>query len=139
MGKARGSYRPLRFLVVITVVAISACFAFAQDTASNCSLPKAEISNISRPTGVLRADPNANETAGKKIASDAAVACRDLSDPAALVHVRMKISDNNIIVSGAIPTEADREQIIAIISANADGRAVFNRLEVVPIQMARKQ
>ena len=115
---------------------MSGCFCFAQNAASNCSAPTAEISNISRPTGVLRADPNANDTAGRKIASDAAQACPTLSDPAALRQVRMKISDNNIIVSGTVPTDVDEQQIIQIISANADGRTVFNRLEVIPFRIA---
>ena len=131
MGKARGL---LGSLVVLTVLAISSCFAVGQDSSSKCSAPSAEISNVSRPTGVLRADPNANDTAGKKIATDAAAVCRGLSDPTALGRVRMTISDNNIIITGTVPSEADEEQIIAIVINNADGRTVFNRLEVAPMQ-----
>ena len=51
----------------------------------------------------------------------------------------MKISDNNIILSGSVPTESDEQRLIAIVINNADGRTVFNRLEVVPMQIARRQ
>lgn len=138
MGKASGSSRSIHFLG-ITLLAFSSCLVFGQSSASSCSKPRTEISNVSRPTGVLRADPNANDTAGQKIATDTAMACRSLSDPSAFGLVHLKISDNNIILSGAVPTESDAEQLMAIVTANADGRTVFNRLEVVPLQMARKR
>lgn len=139
MGKASGFSRSLRFLVFLAFLAISSCFAFGQTSASSCSNITAEISNTSRPTGVLRADPEANETASQKIASDAAGACANLSQPSAFRQVRMKISDNNIILSGSVPTESDEQRLIAIVINNADGRTVFNRLEVVPMQIARRQ
>ena len=128
-----------RFLLVILFLALTSCFGSAQNTAAGCSLPTAEISNIARPTGVLRADPNANDTASQKIAADVARACVNLSSPAAAQHVRMQISDNHIIVIGAVPTAADGQQLVDIAVANADGRTVFNRLEVVPLQMARNR
>ncbi len=137
MGKARGFSRLLRFLVVVTFLAISS-FAVAQDATSKCSGPTTEISRVSRPTGVLRADPNANNTASQKIATDAAMACPNLSHPAALRQVHVKISDNNIIATGTVPTESDEQQFIAIVAANADGRTVFNRLEVVAPPMASR-
>ncbi len=99
----------------------------------------AEISHVSRPTGVLRADPNANDTASQKIATDSAAVCRSLSDPLAFGQVHVKISDNNIILTGTVPTESDEEQLIAIVSNNADGRTLFNRLEVAPLQMASRR
>ncbi len=93
-------------------------------------MPAAEISRVQRPTGVLRADPFANDTAQQKIAGDVARACLSLSSPTAARQVRLKIGDNNIIVSGAVPTESDAQQLLNIMAANADGRTVFNRLEV---------
>jgi len=131
--------RPLRSLITLAALAISTCFAFGQNAASTCSAPTTEVSNLSRPTGVLRADPNANNTASQKIATDTEQVCANLSSPAALRQVRMKISDNNIIVSGTVPTESDAEQLLAIVAANADGRTVFNRLEIVPPQMASRR
>ena len=136
MGKVRGLSR---FLLVVTSLAIGSCIAFAQTAASSCSVPTAEISRVSRPTGVLRADPNANDTASQKIASDSTTVCGNLSDPSAFGHVHMKISDNNIILAGTVPTESDEEQLVAIVSNNADGRTIFNRLEVVPLQMASRR
>ena len=128
-----------RFLLVILFLGLTSCFVSAQNTVAGCSLPTAEISNIVRPTGVLRADPNANDTASLKIAADVARACVNLSSPSAAQHVRMQISDNHIIVIGAVPTAADGQQLVDIAVANADGRTVFNRLEVVPLQMARNR
>jgi hypothetical protein len=125
-----------RFLLVILFLGISSCFVSAQNT--GCSLPTAEISHVSRPTGVLRADPNANDTASQKIAADVARTCTNLSSPTAAQQVRLKISDNNIIVSGAVPTASDGQQLVDIAVANADGRTVFNRIEVVPLQMASR-
>jgi hypothetical protein len=115
---------------------LTTCFASAQSqdstqpAASPCASPAAEISRISRPTGVLRADPNANDTAGQKIAADVEQACANLSAPAAMRQVRLKISDNNIIVSGVVPTRFDEQQLLNIVAANADGRTVFNRLVI---------
>ena len=128
-----------RFLIVVLFLALSSCFVSAQNSASGCSLPTAEISHISRPTGVLRADPNANDTASQKIAADVVRVCVNLSSPAAAQQVRMQISDNHIILSGAVPTAADGQQLVDIAVANADGRTVFNRLEVVPLQMASRR
>jgi hypothetical protein len=137
MGKVRSVPRPLRSLIVVAALTITSCFAFTQNTPA-CTGPTAEISHLTRPTGVLRADPNANDTASQKIATDIEQACPNLSTPSALRQVRMKISDNNIILTGAVPTEADAEQLVTIVTANADGRTVFNRLEVVPLQMASR-
>ena len=127
-----------RFWIAILVLVLSSCFVSAQNTNSGCSLPTAEISNISRPTGVLRADPSANETASQKIAADVVRVCTGLSSPAAMQQARMKISDNNIILGGAVPTAADGQQLVDIAVANADGRTVFNRIEVVPLQIASR-
>src|SRR5512140_3492401 len=137
MGKVRTVPRPLPWLIAITVLVIAPCLASAQNTSSSCSLPATEISRISRPTGVLRADPNANETASQKIAADVGQACANLSSPTALSQAQMKISDNNIIVSGTVPSESDGQQLVNLVTANADGRTVFNRLEVRPPQIAR--
>lgn len=134
MKKARTVPRPLLPLIAIAVFVITTGSAFSQS--ASCPLPAAEISNISRPTGVLRADPNANDTASQKIASDVGRACSTFSTEAAARQVRLKISDNNIIVSGVVPTAADGQQLVDIVVANADGRTVFNRLEVVPLQIA---
>lgn len=136
MGKARGLSR---FLLVVTFLTIGSCLVFAQSATSSCSIPTVEISRISRPTGVLRADPNANDTASQKIATDSATVCRNLSDPSAFGQVHMKISDNNIILTGTVPNESDEEQLIAIVSANADGRTVFNRMEVAPLRIASRR
>jgi len=125
-------------LFVVTVLVIATGVASAQNATSTCSPPAAEISRISRPTGVLRADPNANDTASQKIASDVARACSTFSTSTAAAQAHLKISDNNIIVSGVVPTGADGQQLIDIVVANADGRTVFNRLEVVPLQIASK-
>ena len=138
MEKAHGAPRSICFLVVLISIAISSCFAFGQNAAANCSGPTVVISRTSRPTGVLRADPNANDAATQQILTDVAQACSKLSSPTAVHQVHLKISDNNIIVTGTVPTEDDEQQIIAIIIANADGRTVFNRLEVVPLQMASR-
>jgi hypothetical protein len=97
-----------------------------------------EISRITRPTGVLRADPNANDTATQKIKADVQQSCSSLSEPSALRQVRITISDNHIVVSGTVPTDADEQLLIAIATANADGRTVFNRLDVLPTQMAKR-
>ncbi len=138
MGKAQGLPGSLQFLIVVTFLAIVGTFAVAQDASLKCSNPTAEISRISRPTGVLRADPNANDTASRKIASDVSAACPSLSDPSAFRLVRMQISDNHIVLNGTVPTESDEEQLIAIVTANADGRTVFNRLAVANPQMASR-
>jgi hypothetical protein len=135
MGKAR-VYRPVTILIVLSALAIGTCAASAQNQALDqpqkpgCAAPTAEISRISRPTGVLRADPNANDTASQKIASDIGQACPDLSDPQAARQVRIKMSDNNIILIGAVPTQQDEQVLLKVIGDNADGRTVFNRLEI---------
>jgi hypothetical protein len=139
MRKARTVPRPFPSLIAFTILAFTTTFASAQNTGSTCSLPTAEISHISRPTGVLRADPDANQTASQKIVSDVARACSAFSTATAAAQVRLAISDNNIIVTGAVPTGADGQQLIDIIVANADGRTVFNRLEVVPLQIASRR
>ena len=127
-----------RYWLALLVLVLSSCFLSAQNSNSGCSLPAAEISHISRPTGVLRADPNANETASQKIAADVVRVCTGLSSPAAAQNVRLKISDNNIILSGAVSTASDGQQLVDIAVANADGRTVFNRIEVVPLQIASR-
>jgi hypothetical protein len=121
----------------VTFLAIVSCCAFGQE--NSCSLPQAEISRISRPTGVLRADPDANNTASLKIAADVQRACPGFSDRTALQQVRIKIADNNIILTGPVPTTADEQALLEIAGANADGRTVFNRLAVVPVQMASRR
>ena len=102
-------------------------------------MPATEISRISRPTGVLRADPNANDTASQKILADVGQACANLSNPAALAQAHIKIGDNYIILSGTAPSESDAEQLVTVATLNADGRTVFNRLEVSPPQIANRR
>lgn len=126
-----------RFLLILFAFTVFTSCAFAQDAA--CSLPKTEISSISRPTGVLRADPDANNTASQKIAADVQRACPGLSDRTAYQQVHIKIADNNIILAGSVPTAADEQALLDIAATNADGRTVFNRLEVMPLQMASRR
>ena len=136
MGKTHGPRFLPALLVLASFLTITAV-AGAQDAAS-CSRPMREISRVTRPTGVLRADPNANDTASQKIAADVDRACPSLSDASAFRQVRMTISDNHIIVAGTVPTQSDAQSLIDIAVANADGRTVFNRLEVVPQQTASR-
>jgi len=135
MGKVRVR-RSFALQIVLSLLAIGTCIASAQNQPLDapqkpgCAAPAAEISNIPRPTGVLRADRNANDTASNRIAADVEQACPNFSDPAAARQVRIKISDNNIILSGTVPTEADEQILVTLVSNNADGRTVFNRLEI---------
>ena len=132
--------RPLlRFLFTLGVFGVVTCCSWAQSVSSACSLPTSEISTLSRPTGVLRADPKANDTASQKIAADIQRVCPSLSDRFALQQVHIRIADNNIILTGAVPTTADEQALLEIAAANADGRTVFNRLVVVPLQMASRR
>ena len=135
MGKA-SVRRPFLLLIVLSALTLGTCATSAQNQPLDvpqkpaCAAPKADISSISRPTGVLRADPNANETASSRIASDVATACQSLSSPEAARNVRLQISDNHIILVGVVPTEADEQVLLTLVSNNADGRTVFDRLEV---------
>ena len=135
MGKASVG-RPVSLLIVLSALTLGTSGASAQNQSFDhpqkrgCAAPTAEISNIQRPTGVLRADPNANDTASRQIANDVASACQNFSTPTAASQARLKISDNNIIVSGSVPTAADEQQLLYIIGERADGRTVFNRLEI---------
>jgi hypothetical protein len=98
--------------------------------ASQCALGGSDIERGSRTSGVLRADPAANDTANGKIASDLQRECSVFSAPSALQSVRLRIADNNIIVTGQVAADSDELQLLRIVHANADGRTVFNRLQV---------
>src|SRR5689334_10961015 len=116
--------RALGFLFVLAVFVLTSSLSFAQAADSTCALPKAEISHISRPTGVLRADVHANDTTSQKIAADVQRACPGLSDRLALQQVQIRIADNNIILTGPVPTAGDEQALLEIAAANADGRSV---------------
>jgi len=94
-----------------------------------CAKPVAEIDRVERPTGVLRADRFANDTAQQRIADDVERACQSFSRPDATRGARLQISDNHIIVNGVVPSDRDEQVVLNIVGVNADGRAVFNRLE----------
>jgi len=95
-----------------------------------CALAGSDITRESQTSGVLRADPVANDTTNEKIASDLERDCALFTEPSALQRVRLRIADNNIIVSGDVATERDEHLLLRIVQANADGRTVFNRLQV---------
>jgi len=98
--------------------------------ASRCALGGSDIERGSGTSGVLRADPAANDTANGKIASDLQRECNVFSAPSALQSVRLRIADNNIIVTGQVAADSDELQLLRIVQANADGRTVFNRLQI---------
>jgi osmotically-inducible protein OsmY len=73
--------------------------------------------------GNMHANPHASEQAERDIRSA-------LQSNEALAGVNAQVGDNNVILSGSVPSDNAEEQALSITQAHAAGRTVFNRMTV---------
>ncbi|HYH00898.1 MAG TPA: hypothetical protein VD837_17350 [Terriglobales bacterium] len=91
-----------------------------------------EVVRTHNDHGALRATPDAELEAQKAIQNDLRRNLNRFRDAQALQKVRIKISENHIVVSGPELAEIDAGTILSIAQTHADGRTIFNRLGLEP-------
>lgn len=86
--------------------------------------------SVNRGTGSLRSDGQSAAQVLAELQSAIKQECARFSEPHALQRVRLSVGENHIVISGAVPNEADEERLLSIAVGHADGRAVFNNLSL---------
>lgn len=107
----------------LTISSKAGAAATSTTGAENASAGAPGQTQPSSSIGNMSANPQATEQARQDIR-------RVLQSDPGLAGVNAEVGENNVILSGSVPSENAEEQALSIAQAHAAGRTVFNRMTV---------